>query len=742
MLRKKWLFITIIIGFCYQMNYGQEYQLMHDGIMRTYVVYEPNLEPNPEGYPLVIGLHGTGSNGYQFIATAGLVLKANNEKFIVACPDALFYGTFTYFNAGGGFEEMTNGTDDLGFISELIDTMVVNYNVDTTRIYVMGFSNGSAMSYRVAAELSYKIAAIGAVSGQMVYEYCNPEFPVPIMHFHGLSDTFIPYEGNDENIPSVESVMEIWRLINDCYSIPYTIYNEPGIISKKWPSFDGKNDVILYTIQDQEHEWPRPATLDISATDVIWDFLKLHRRVSVTNSKEWYVSPDGTYRGNGSSKNPWDLRTAFSQRLIQPGDTVWLKGGTYTGPFVKEKSPAGTKYAPIIYRAMPGQRVTLKTDNPNEPILMNEADYVWFWGMEVTGKYLEQTVQNPVSGIEQDSVYGTKYINMVVHDCPGSGFDAGSIGTELTGCLSYNNRNSGFSGLNGPNDVNDSTENLPWLRYFDCIAFDNFESGFMHDSDSQQLANILHRGCVAYGNSRATEWAEDAYNFRLGGHQFDDNFVMQDCFAYFPPDPNTQATALWGSILSPMDGRVTIENNIFVGGGKGVAIDGWDRVIFQCNTCYTVLGDLLDIGATGDPNNCTIDDNTYYQSSEQFLYMQGTHYDSLAAWQVATGWDPNSTQIAGRPQTPWIHLRLNKYDPDSAHLVIYNWPGTDTVTVNMADLWPEEGQQYQYRIVSVEDIWGEPAVEGTLIDGAIEVPMQGKYTLEFACYLVTRKPEE
>ena len=58
--------------------------------------------------------------------------------------------------------------------------MISNYNVDTTRIYVMGFSNGAAMAYRVVAELSDKIAAMGVSSGQMLYEFCDPEFPVPI----------------------------------------------------------------------------------------------------------------------------------------------------------------------------------------------------------------------------------------------------------------------------------------------------------------------------------------------------------------------------------------------------------------------------------------------------------------------------------------------------------------------------------------------------------------------------------
>lgn len=184
------------------------------------------------------GVSGASSSGAGFIATAHLVSKAVTEKFIVACPDAPVNGIFTYFNAGGGYEELTNGTDDFGFISALIDTMIMHYNVDTTRIYVMGFSNGSMMAYRMAAGLSHRIAAIGAGSGQMVYEFenCNPEFPVPIIHLHGLSDDLAPYEGKGDSIlvvPHVDSVLAKWRGINNCSLIPETVYTAPGIIGKK-----------------------------------------------------------------------------------------------------------------------------------------------------------------------------------------------------------------------------------------------------------------------------------------------------------------------------------------------------------------------------------------------------------------------------------------------------------------------------------------------------------------------------
>lgn len=728
-------------------------QITHDDILRSYVVYEPNnLDPNkPGGYPLIVGLHGGGSNGPQFIATAFLIQKAIKEKFIIACPDALIHDYLTFWNCGGQMEEKTRGTDDVGFVSAVIDAMIDEYNIDPTRVYTMAHSSGSMMSYRLAAQLSHKIAAIATNSGQMLLEYenCNPEFPVPIIHFHGMLDEKCPYYGGigagGKYFPPVEEVLTFWSQINNCYSNPYTIYDVNETLGRKWASLDGNSDIVLYATKRWGHKWQRAGAPGIDATSVMWDFLEEQRRVIEIDCNEWYVTTDGTFSGDGSAENPWNLETALSRLSIKPGDIVWLTGGTYTGPFVKNWKPAGTEFEPIIYRAIPGEHVTIVSNDPNKPALTNKADNVWFWGIEITGENILETTEAPVSAIEQDSVNGAKYINMVVHDWPnGSGFDVGPGGAELYGCISYNNGKSGYTGLNCPKDVNDSVADLTWLRYYDCIAFGNSENGFTHDSNSQQLANILHRGCAAYNNGRTSEWTGDACNFYMGGDLYDEHLVMQDCFTYFPDDPFTNSTAAWGMTALPLDGLVTIEDNVFVGGGKGVTINGWGQVNFTGNTCYTTEGEVLDIGITGALLNCTFNYNNYYKDSDQFLYKQGTHYETLEAWQAATGWDANSIQISGQPDTPWIYLRENRYEPDRAHLVIYNWPETDTVTVDMNDLWPDgeelqEGQQYQYRIVNVEDIWSEPAAEGTLSDCTIEVPVQGFYAPQFTCYLVTRE---
>ena len=122
---KRWIFIAIIVCAVTPMLYGQYIEFVYDGIIREYAVTEPSLNPNPDGYPLVIGLHGGGSNCAEFILATFLGQKANQEKFIIVAPNALRHSQYplvTRWNAGDGYEVATDSTDDVGFISALIDT--------------------------------------------------------------------------------------------------------------------------------------------------------------------------------------------------------------------------------------------------------------------------------------------------------------------------------------------------------------------------------------------------------------------------------------------------------------------------------------------------------------------------------------------------------------------------------------------------------------------------------------------
>jgi len=91
---------------------------------------------------------------------------ADREGFIVVYPDALG----RHWNDGRGLRRyfsQREGVDDVGFIAALIDHFLRELNVDRKRIYVAGMSNGAMMCFRLACELSERVAVVAAVAGAM-----------------------------------------------------------------------------------------------------------------------------------------------------------------------------------------------------------------------------------------------------------------------------------------------------------------------------------------------------------------------------------------------------------------------------------------------------------------------------------------------------------------------------------------------------------------------------------------------
>ncbi len=101
-------------------------------------------------------------------------------------------------------------------------TLEPSLNVDSKRVFATGISNGGMMCYRLAAELSDRIAAIAPVAGAMAIEEAKPIRPVSVMHFHGKSDSMVPFSGPNKKTPkfltfkSVEESIAVWRKINEC----------------------------------------------------------------------------------------------------------------------------------------------------------------------------------------------------------------------------------------------------------------------------------------------------------------------------------------------------------------------------------------------------------------------------------------------------------------------------------------------------------------------------------------------
>lgn len=292
----------------------QKASFIHNGLKRTYNFYIPSSYNKSERIPLVIVLHGRGSNGWSMtvLTHKGFNKLADKDGFIVVYPD----GIELNWNDGRMDEEANDrahreNIDDVGFISALIDTMIQDYNIDPGRVYVTGISNGAIMSYRLACELSDKITAIAPVDGNipvMLYPECSPVNHVSVLAINNTDDPLVPFEGgniygkfrriNLGKVLSVDESIALWVNLNGCSEIPVVTEVpdiDPGdgtrVTVKQYLNNNDGTEVILYIVEGGGHTWPSglqylPARIigktsrDIDANEVIWHFFKNHSRQS------------------------------------------------------------------------------------------------------------------------------------------------------------------------------------------------------------------------------------------------------------------------------------------------------------------------------------------------------------------------------------------------------------------------------------------------------------------------------
>lgn len=283
--------------------------LSHGGRNRSYIVHVPPGCDDTKPIPLVIVLHGGGGNAAGAMRMTGMSAKSDRERFIVVYPNgtgALTDRMLTW-NAGNccGYA-FDRRVDDVGFIRALIARLESDFKIDPARIYVTGMSNGAMMAYRVACEISDKVAAIAPVSGALNCD-CRPKKPISVIIFHGTADKNVLYEGGhpvkredkrDRIDKPVSHAVAFWVGYDGCSPTP--IKQEKGNITiETYPGGREGTEVVLYTIKGGGHAWPggtggpvltvpllrmvepmrRTPAIEprsISATELIWDFFKRH----------------------------------------------------------------------------------------------------------------------------------------------------------------------------------------------------------------------------------------------------------------------------------------------------------------------------------------------------------------------------------------------------------------------------------------------------------------------------------
>src|SRR5579859_886766 len=163
-------------------------------------------------------------------------------------------------------------------------------------------------------------------------------------------------------------------------------------------------------------------------------------------ANDLYVATNGTPSGPGTITQPYDVATAFSGQVGQPGDTFWLRGGNYSMGHIDTKIQ-GALGQPITFRQMPGEWARID----GSLTFYGSAGNLVLRDFELyssdTNRVSAQTNAgfNPtdikiIPGIAS-YVPNMSFINLVVHDQTRHGFYIYEFATNnlMYGCLVYNN---------------------------------------------------------------------------------------------------------------------------------------------------------------------------------------------------------------------------------------------------------------------------------------------------------------
>jgi polyhydroxybutyrate depolymerase len=245
------------------------------GMQRTARVHVPASYDPTKPTPLVINVHGLTSYADQQAQLSHAIAKSDAAGFIVIHPEGT--GTPRSWNAGACCAPAsTEGVDDLGFTSALVDEAAARLCVDPARIYLMGLSNGGHMAYAAACRLADTFAAVASVAGTLQESPCEPSRPVPLLQVHGNADLIVGYAGGESSVAT-------WKAKNGCTSSA-TTYDHGAASCVTHTGCTAGADVVFCSIAGGGHQWPGGDALpflgtksdDLIATDAIWDFFVAH----------------------------------------------------------------------------------------------------------------------------------------------------------------------------------------------------------------------------------------------------------------------------------------------------------------------------------------------------------------------------------------------------------------------------------------------------------------------------------
>ncbi|HWC72802.1 MAG TPA: Ig-like domain-containing protein, partial [Gemmatimonadales bacterium] len=438
----------------------------------------------------------------------------------------------------------------------------------------------------------------------------------------------------------------------------------------------------------------------------------------------WYVSWDGTSSGDGSAQLPWNLQTGLTggNGRVQPGDTVWLRGGTYSGTFQSNLNGSPSDW--IVVRQYPGERATLDGGSIQNDVLQVNGSYTIYWGFELMESGTQRVgPAGTGTGLRGDGVYvnhahDVKLINLVVHDV-GHGIytEDAAHDIEIYGWVIYNGGYEDASRSDG-HGIYIKGDGIGWKVARDNVIFNQFGFGIHgYAQDNTSLKQLVLDGNALFNNGTPSDFQNP--NLQLGGLTIADNDTVTNNMTYYSPGVASSDGNVRIGYTALLNGTAVFRTNYIVGGTLALDVGYWSDLTVQSNTIVAPEMVLNQHDASSASTQHWSGDLHYRDPAATAWQLGGTTY-TFADWEAVSGAADQAS--ATLPTVPQVFVRPNRYEAGRGMIVIYNWTLQGSVPVDLSGV-VTPGNRYEVR--NVQDLFGTPVVSGTYSGGTVSVPMDG-----------------
>jgi polyhydroxybutyrate depolymerase len=243
------------------------YSLTAGGLKRSYEVIAP-VSGLPKAAPVIVMLSGVGATVSSEITRDRLVPYASSDQAEIVYPVAVRQSWNSVDCCGYA---RAHNVDDLAFMKALVPAVDPGH---ARPVYVVGYSNGARLAYRVACTDPGLFDAYAAVKGGPS-PGCLPSKPVTIAHLASLDDPEAAYSPGGKTSSSgqipVTTLVAKLRETDQCPAQP-DVTKSGSMTLDTWSGCAAGTRLAFATWTDGVHSFPRPPASVPAAAQVIWSF--------------------------------------------------------------------------------------------------------------------------------------------------------------------------------------------------------------------------------------------------------------------------------------------------------------------------------------------------------------------------------------------------------------------------------------------------------------------------------------